>query len=610
MTATFRCSAFIDGIPASGGSNSWSYRYDHAGRMTGATHGSESVSYAYDALGNRVGRTANGAGGAVTSDERYAVDAWDTAKPESVGTESSATWADLDASGNVTSRRLFGPGFDEPVARVDGGSSAASWYGSDGRGSVTSVFTTAGTVTGSRSYAAFGAVTAESGAGLDRYGYTAREWDGVAGLQYSRGRMYDPTGGVFTGEDPMGFAAGDPNLRRYVGNAPTNRADPSGLWWTDDRSNSFNPFSTDPIVQVWRELRKHGVEAELFSYKISTFGPRHTGIYAHYGYRDKLRAALPKIWPGLTDAEYDHHTMAMFKDMGDSNIVAVGGLSITYDSNTSDPLTSDELVDVENSILYHHASFLRRNPPRPQGGTITAGPPRSAEEALARRITAAYQSGDNWEMANVFIGPGGVWDATAPALLRPGGGPGRQGWVQPPEVVATRPYTPPRHCPTALPVGSPRPGPYTNPVTAAEYPTVEAMRVAHTARLPGAPAAATRESLLGELATKGVKHTPDKVVAIAKDGTGKVVFLEQGNAKAGLQHIVDQHGADFARRGIPAEQIPDAVLAAATRGKPVGFQGAGTGRPIYEVEFNGQTHRIAVTVGDNGFIVGANPAAK
>ncbi|ASA57894.1 hypothetical protein [Vibrio gazogenes] len=36
-------------------------------------------------------------------------------------------------------------------------------------------------------------------------------------------------------------------------------------------------------------------------------------------------------------------------------------------------------------------------------------------------------------------------------------------------------------------------------------------------------------------------------------------------------------------------------------------EGEGTGRPIYEYQFNGQTHRTAITVGNNGFIVGANP---
>lgn len=37
----------------------------------------------------------------------------------------------------------------------------------------------------------------------------------------------------------------------------------------------------------------------------------------------------------------------------------------------------------------------------------------------------------------------------------------------------------------------------------------------------------------------------------------------------------------------------------------VGVQRA---RPIYEFTLNGQTQRIAIDVGDNGFIVGANPA--
>jgi hypothetical protein len=30
-------------------------------------------------------------------------------------------------------------------------------------------------------------------------------------------------------------------------------------------------------------------------------------------------------------------------------------------------------------------------------------------------------------------------------------------------------------------------------------------------------------------------------------------------------------------------------------------------RPIYEVVVDGRTYRVAVSVGDNGFIVGANP---
>lgn len=98
------------------------------------------------------------------------------------------------------------------------------------------------------------------------------------------------------------------------------------------------------------------------------------------------------------------------------------------------------------------------------------------------------------------------------------------------------------------------------------------------------------------------------IVRISRDQAGKVVFLEAGNSRAGLQHVVERHGEDFARRGVEEAQIPDLLIDALTNGKVVGHQGSGTGRPIYEVVFEGQKHRVAVTVGDNGFVVGANPA--
>jgi hypothetical protein len=70
--------------------------------------------------------------------------------------------------------------------------------------------------------------------------------------------MYFPAVGRFTSEDPKGFAAGDENLYRYVGNNPTNLTDPSGMdppirpgsierweWeqrnWASMRANSGSP---------------------------------------------------------------------------------------------------------------------------------------------------------------------------------------------------------------------------------------------------------------------------------------------------------------------------------------------------------------------------------
>lgn len=91
---------------------------------------------------------------------------------------------------------------------------------------------------------------------------------------------------------------------------------------------------------------------------------------------------------------------------------------------------------------------------------------------------------------------------------------------------------------------------------------------------------------------------------------GKVIFLETGNAKAGLQHIIEEHAKDFENIGITTDKIPEVVMDAVTNGKLVGYQGRGIGRPIYELNINGIEQRIAITVSENGFIVGANPAGK
>jgi len=114
----------------------------------------------------------------------------------------------------------------------------------------------------------------------------------------------------------------------------------------------------------------------------------------------------------------------------------------------------------------------------------------------------------------------------------------------------------------------------------------------------------TTRELLFELASNGIKHTPENIVRIARDEGGRVVFLEKGTAESGLQHIIKRHAAQFVEGGVAEESIPDLIMKAVTQGKQVGMQGT---RPIFEVEFNGVTRRVAVNVGSNGYIVGANP---
>lgn len=97
------------------------------------------------------------------------------------------------------------------------------------------------------------------------------------------------------------------------------------------------------------------------------------------------------------------------------------------------------------------------------------------------------------------------------------------------------------------------------------------------------------------------------VVRVPRPGV-PLAWLEKGNSKSGLAHILFRHAGEFIERGVAAEDIPKLLNKALTEWKIVVPQGEGSRRPIYETVFNGKTQRVAITVGDNGFIVGANPA--
>lgn len=116
------------------------------------------------------------------------------------------------------------------------------------------------------------------------------------------------------------------------------------------------------------------------------------------------------------------------------------------------------------------------------------------------------------------------------------------------------------------------------------------------------------KALIDEVIANGEKVSPDKVVLITRDPTGKIVWLEEGNSSSGLQHIIDRHGHEFNGKGISNSEIPDYVLEAVYQGNIVGTQGKrNPPRTVYEFTYNGQTQRIAIQVSSNGYIVGANP---
>jgi RHS repeat-associated protein len=200
----------------------WFYKYDTLGHMTSATEYSAATggtlqaqaTFVFDALNNRVEQDEwTSATGTVVT--RFAYDGQNV-------------WADLNGSNQLQDRRLFLDSVDSIFARIDSGGNLA-WYLTDHLGSVRVVMNSADTTTDVVSFDAFGNITSETNSTFgDRYKWTGRELDTLTGLQYNRARDYDLVTGRFTGLDPLGFAAGDHNLYRYVFNAPTTLVDASG----------------------------------------------------------------------------------------------------------------------------------------------------------------------------------------------------------------------------------------------------------------------------------------------------------------------------------------------------------------------------------------------
>ena len=61
------------------------------------------------------------------------------------------------------------------------------------------------------------------------FGFTGELFDTATGLQNNLNRWFDAATGTWLSQDPKGFAAGDANLQRYVGNGPTYQTDATGL---------------------------------------------------------------------------------------------------------------------------------------------------------------------------------------------------------------------------------------------------------------------------------------------------------------------------------------------------------------------------------------------
>ena len=151
---------------------------------------------------------------------------------------------DFNGSGSLTMRYLWGP--TGIVARQTSGGTV-SWYLADHLGTVRDLINNSGAIIDHVDFSAFGTVLAEtSPTSGDRFtGFAMLERDTITGLNLAVYREENPGTGRWDSQDPLGFAAHDTNLNRYVQNSPVNSTDTLGLQSVKD---PYNPPFDDPIA--------------------------------------------------------------------------------------------------------------------------------------------------------------------------------------------------------------------------------------------------------------------------------------------------------------------------------------------------------------------------
>ena len=192
--------------------------YDSENHLTSMNGGA--VTIVYDGDGNRVAKSVTTNGVTVTT--RYLVDNLNpTGYPQVM---------DEVVGGAVQREYTYG------LQRISqnqiiSGTWTPSFYGYDGFGSVRQLTNSAGVVTNTYEYDAFGNKVSSTGTTPNNYLYRGEQYDPDLGLYYLRARYYNSLSGRFLSRDPEAGKPVDPKTLHkylYAGGDPVNRLDPRG----------------------------------------------------------------------------------------------------------------------------------------------------------------------------------------------------------------------------------------------------------------------------------------------------------------------------------------------------------------------------------------------
>jgi RHS repeat-associated protein len=235
-------------------SSAATYAYDNDGNTTSKTDTTGTTYYTWDYENRLTSVTLPGTGGTVNL--KYDPFGRRIEKASPTATTVYAYDGDnvieqLGGGGNLLAHYTQGARIDQPLAITDTG--GTYFYHTDGLGSIASLTDSTGSVAASYVYDSFGKLTASTGTITNPFQYSGREFDSETGLYYYRARYYDPKGGRFLSEDPIGFDGGA-NFYAYAGNSPTLFTDPSGYVCCTPEKKKFFDWLNAPLAKMAADL--------------------------------------------------------------------------------------------------------------------------------------------------------------------------------------------------------------------------------------------------------------------------------------------------------------------------------------------------------------------
>jgi RHS repeat-associated protein len=220
--------------------------WDAENRLVSSTpSGGSATTYLYDALGRRIAKKHG------TDAQRiYLYDGFNLIAEYSDTTLAKTfTWG-LDISGSLQGAGGVGGLL---ATQLHTGDNAGVYYPTyDGNGNVSEYLKSNGDVAAHYEYGPFGEPLVSTGAVAAEmpFRFSTHYTDDEAGLVYAKRRYYSPITGRWLSRDPIGEEGGI-NLYGYVGNSPTNRIDPLGLW---PNSLTGNPTNAAIAAQAMADL--------------------------------------------------------------------------------------------------------------------------------------------------------------------------------------------------------------------------------------------------------------------------------------------------------------------------------------------------------------------